>query len=294
MLFSGMSHDTRIRRLVVPLLILCEAPLLSLLFPFNVYWIPLLWATSAVPVGALLTLSFWVGMGQRSPLIRLIWGTLGATYVAACSAAPELLNCVISSDDISLGSPRDYLLRVPPYIAVVAIFGGMFMLIGRYWRLVVAADRDSTVTSKSQFSILNLLLLTAAAAILMAMIRESRSAANVQSFYGMIVTTVLGFSIYFCNTACAAFAALSPTPIKRNCALVICVSALLGIAISLASGQDRIGWWLVAGGSLISIVPTAVVLVSLLCVRSAGYRLIREAVVDSDASSFTTEVSPMV
>lgn len=43
-----------------------------------------------------------------------------------------------------------------------------------------------------------------------------------------------------------------------------------------------------------SIIPTAVVLVSLLVVRSAGYRLIREAVVDSDASSFTTEVSPMM
>lgn len=173
--------------------------------------------------------------------------TLGAIYVAAWSAAPELLNYVLSSDDISLGSPRDYLLRAPPYIAVVAIFGGMFLLIGRYWRLIVAADRDSIVASKSQFSILNLLLLTAAAAILMAMIRESRSAANVQSFYGMIVTTVLGFSIYFCNTACAAFAALSPTPIKRNCALVICVSALLGIAISLASGQVELD-----GGSLLA------------------------------------------
>lgn len=266
----------RIRRLVATLLVLCAAPVLALLFPLNVYYMPLLWATSALPLGVIMTLSFWVGLGNRPPLARLLWGMLGAIYVAAWSVAPNLIGYALSSDPNTLGSPQDYALGIAPYFALVAVFGGMFMLIGRYWSLTQATGEDSKSPSKSQFSVLNLLLLTTIVAVLMTLIRESRNSATSDNILAMLVTAILAFSIFFCNTACAAFAALMPTPIKRNCVLVLCISVLFGIAISLAAGHDRIGWWFVASGPLVSVMPTAVVLVSLLVVRSAGYRLVRK------------------
>lgn len=276
---SRLNPNQRIRRLVATLLILCAAPVLTLLIPNNVYYMPLLWATSSLPLGALMTLSFWVGLGKRPARVKLLWGMLGAIYVAAWTIAPSLIVYALSSDPDTLGSPQDYLLSVAPYLALVAVFGGMFTLIGRYWSLATVNDGDSKSPSRSQFSVLNLLLLTTVVAILMALIRQSRSSATSDSVFAMLVTAILAFAIYFGNTACAAFAALAPTPIKRNCVLVLCISVLFGFAISLAAGHDRVGWWLVANGPLMSVMPTAVVLVSLLVVRSAGYRLVRKPAV---------------
>jgi len=55
---------------------------------------------------------------------------------------------------------------------------------------------------------------------------------------------------------------------------VFLVSSLLGVAIAIAMRQDEF-WWLFVGSMFIAIIPTATVVVSLLVVRSCGYRLVR-------------------
>ncbi len=266
---------TSISRLVAFLLIACAAPLIHAVLPFNVYWMPVNWAASAVPVGAVLTLSFWVGLGNWSVLSRLIWGLLGATY-AACwtSAAVLLVELVHAPSGTIENQPGLWAATVLQFAFLVAAFGAMFMVMRRWWSLEVASATDSPQASKAQFSVLNLLLLTAAAAVVMTAVRAARTNVEAGGDYQIVVATVLAFTIFFFNTACAAFAALSPSPPQRNSVLVMCVAALLGVAISLASGQDRVVWWLVAGGSLISVIPTGIVLGSLLVVRLAGYRLV--------------------
>lgn len=266
-----------ISRLVAFLLVSCAAPLIHAVLPWNAYWMPVIWAASAVPVGALLTLSFWVGLGNWSLLSRLIWGLLGATY-AACwtSAAVLLVELVHTPSGTIQNQPGLWSATVLQFAFLVAASGAMFMVVRRWWGLEIASSANSPPASKAQFSILNLLLLTAAAAVVMTAVRASRTYVGPGGDYQIVVAGALVFAIFFFNTACAAFAALSPSPPQRSSVFVMCIAALLGVAISLASGQDRVAWWLVAGGALISVIPTGIVLASLLVVRLAGYRLVRK------------------
>ena len=80
---------------------------------------------------------------------------------------------------------------------------------------------------------------------------------------------------FFVNTACAVFATLGFGNVRRNIALVLAVAVLLGVAAAIAMRTDTVSWWLFGGSILIVVVPTLIVLVSLLVVRSCGYRLIR-------------------
>jgi hypothetical protein len=50
---------------------------------------------------------------------------------------------------------------------------------------------------------------------------------------------------------------------------------LLGVATAIAMHNETVSWWLFGGSMLIMIVPTMVVLASLLVVRSCGYRIVR-------------------
>ena len=263
------------------LAVLCALPLVQQIIPFNIYWLPVIWAACAFPVGALLTLSFWVGLGNSPLLSRLVLGVVGAVYTAFWVSLIQVLEAPRHE------SANFWLTQLAQFILLVVVFGGLFMILRKWWRLALVAEPDVQSPSKSQFSVLHLLLLTAAAAVVMAMVRASRASDN-----AMLVATVLGFSIFFFNTAAAAFAALGQSPPRTNCVLALAVAALLGVAISLASGQDRAAWWLVAGGSLISVIPTGVVITSLLVVRSIGYRLVRK-VTDHEASRHAAEISPM-
>jgi hypothetical protein len=200
---------------------------------------------------------------------------LGAAYAAVWVVAPDLVQLHTMPNGFADVNLSFWLFQAFQQVFLVAVFGGMFMVLRIWWSLARSPGSDSQTQSKAQFSILNVLLLTAAAAVVMALIRVSRAPSGIGTDSGMVAATVLGFGIFFFNTACAAFAALSPSPVKRNCVLVLCISALLGVAISLATGQDRAAWWLIGGGVLISVITTAVVIASLLVVRSAGYRLIR-------------------
>jgi hypothetical protein len=285
---SELVREPRIKLLLAALVVLCATPMIQPLIPFNVYWMPLFWAASAIPVGALLTVSFWVGMGNSPLVLRLILGLVGAIYAALWGCTSIILVQRLNSPSgVTQNQPISWIAHVSQYALLVTVFGGTFMALRRWWRLELAANVDSPSPSKAQFSILNILLLTAAVAVVMALIRVSRTTPTANIGSGMLAATVLGFGTFFFNTACAAFAALSPTPTRRNCMLVLCVSALLGFAISLASGHERVWWWLIIGGAFISVVPTAVVLMSLLVVRSAGYRLIRKSSVTLSASSET-------
>jgi hypothetical protein len=85
---------------------------------------------------------------------------------------------------------------------------------------------------------------------------------------------------FLINSICAAFAALGTGQIRLRIVLVLTVASLLGIALSLAGRfdqNDMFPWWM-APPMLMTVLSTAIVLGSLLVVRSCGYRLIPKAI----------------
>lgn len=285
---SATNANIRLRWLVAIHLLLAATPLLSLIFTPSIQLLPLLWAVYAVPVGTLMTLSFWVGMGRQYFLGRLLIGLGGSAYVALWPLVVNMVQQARDPNAAPISWTMHYLSLAAPYAIVVILFGGMFMAMRLRW--TIGAEVDAGITChRLQFSVLSLLVIMSSVAVALTLMTASRG--NVDATgpaphtWQLVATYVLGFGAYFVNTTCAAHAALRPGPMVRNLLLVLLVSTLLGIALSIAARQDRSGWWLVAGGSFISIIPTMVVVSSLLVVRSCGYRLVR--------NSTATPVAPL-
>jgi hypothetical protein len=139
-------------------------------------------------------------------------------------------------------------------------------------------DNAAPRKDKFQFTVLNLLVIMSFVAVVLTLVHGSRGDGNTTSVKGQnwqsAATYALGFVIYLINTACAAHAALRTGLVRRNILLVLLVSILSGVAFSLAAHQDRLGYWFIAWGTLTVLIPTLIVIASLLVVRSCGFRLI--------------------
>ena len=72
----------RIRWLVGTHLILAAAPMLGLFLPLSDVDAPLRWALLALPLGSLMTLSIWVGLGRTRLLWRTAIGFAGGFYLS--------------------------------------------------------------------------------------------------------------------------------------------------------------------------------------------------------------------
>jgi hypothetical protein len=78
------ATPARIRWLVAVHVLLAAAPLVHLLVAQNMVMtmMPLIWATYSAPIGSLMALSFWVGMGGGRLAARLVIGLVASVYVA--------------------------------------------------------------------------------------------------------------------------------------------------------------------------------------------------------------------
>ena len=122
---------------------------------------------------------------------------------------------------------------------------------------------------------LQILVVMSIVALVLSLARATRdSHGGVDSTWDWLVMNAFVFVMFIVNTACAAFAALGLGNVKRNVGMVLIVSIILGIATAIAMRVEEMPW-VFAGSVLIAFVPTVMALVSLLVVRSCGYRLIR-------------------
>ena len=135
-----------------------------------------------------------------------------------------------------------------------------------------------TQADRLRFSVLNLLVVTSLVAVVLMLVQSSRGDVSASSVSGptwqSVATYALGFVIFSTNTLCAAQAALGKGSVPRNVLLVLLVAMFSGLALSLAAHQDQMGWLFVAGGTSIVVIPTLIVVASLLVVRSCGFRLV--------------------
>ncbi len=246
---------------------------------------PLMWAVYTPPAGVMLTLAFWIGLGNASLVVRLLFGVVGVIYITAATVTVDALLRLLSGSD-ERGEASDVVLQAFGVAVALALFSATFMVLRRRWVLLPAFELDSPVAPKSQFSILYILLLTAGTAVVLTLIRSSRDSLGASG--GTIAGNALGFMAFATNAVCASFAALRPAPIGRSCVLVLLVAYVLGIALSFGANYDLASWIMIAFGPVISVLPTAILLGALLVVRSTGYRLLRKSAVGtSDEQPFT-------
>jgi hypothetical protein len=278
------ARNKRIQLLVIALMVLSASPMLGLALLVDMdqpaaSWCRLV-ASEAISSallsasnGTLLLLSFWVGLGRQSIFKRLLGGVVGAAYVSFWPGLVTEIQWLSLPPEISYPW-EEHATSVLMDMAAVALFGAAFMALRKWWKLDPTPSPKSEVAGKAQFSLLVVLLVMAGSAVVMGGVRASRD-----SLHGMgdatVTTIVVVFLIYIANAVGATFAALSPNAVRRNCLTALGTSLLLGVAISLATGQEN-GWWFVAGDSLQGVVPAAIVILSLLVVRSTGYRLVRK------------------
>lgn len=265
----------RLRALVITHLALGVLPVAGFLVPPGNRYLPLKWAMIAVGFGQLMVLSFWVGMSTVKGVLRLVGALCGTAYVVAWPLVGEWL----SPHSTGPTSIAVYVGLFSVYSLVFFLLAGVFWLIRRSsTELRLVANPDGLVApARFQYSILHVLIVMAFLSVVLGLIRSAR-VADVRNFWHcvdalMIITLVV-------NSICAAFAALGTGQIRLRMVLVLTVASLLGIALSLAGRFDRsdvFPWWM-APPMLMTVLSTAIVLGSLLVVRSCGYRLIPKAI----------------
>jgi len=264
----------RITQLAVVCAILAAAPLLAILLPVNTATVPILWATYSPPIGALMTLAFWAGMGSSPIAWRLAGLVGGSAYVAVWLSLSDAL---AFRDERPMAAI--YRQSWTPLLIIALLVFGMFAILRL--RLQLSDNVGAMPTRSSnrfQFSVYHLLVVTSVAAVVLALMRGARGSEpadrGIESWQWW-AGAALAIVTFFANTAGAACAGLGPQNVVRNSALVLLISALLGAALAFALRHDEVGAWFFAGGVATMVLPTVVILASTLWLRPCGIRLIR-------------------
>jgi hypothetical protein len=254
-----------------------------MLFQPDMWLAPLLWAFISLPFGSLMTLSVWVGLGRARLLLRIVIGLAASFYLTIWPFVNEAasLHQSLSWSERLLS----YLEAVGPFAVLLFLFSGVFILLGLRLRLAHVEQEAMPVDRQGlRFSMWQIMVVMSIVALVLSLARATReSHADTDTTWDWFVLNAFVFVMFIVNTASAAFAALGPSNVKRNVAMVVIVSVALGITTALALRNEAMPWAFI-GTALIGIVPTLVVLASLLVVRSCGYRLIRHDTAASAAA----------
>ena len=262
-----------LRVLVAIHLVAAVLPLVGLIHTNSIWLMPVIWGALSVLVGQLMLLAFWAGLGTSHWAWRLTGTIAGTGYVAFWGTSPTLLSLWIYSNSSGVQWLSHFGVILLQSGVLVLILGGVFSIMGRWFsHLEIAADtQEASPTSRYQFSIQNLLVITTVTAVFLAGRRGSNEAIN---SWHQSIATVLIVGAFMINAIYAVRGTLRSGPIRWRLFLVLVVAVLLGTGIALISGIERVSWWLGAFFALAMTVPTLVVVASLLVVRSCGYRLI--------------------
>jgi MFS family permease len=261
--------------LVAVHLVLCTTPLLAAFIPGSPWMLPLVWTTAVPGLGALMTLSFWLGMGGGGLVFRFVGAVVGVGYIAVWSALGSWLPQRPAAWTMA-SMFEQFAAQVGMPALIVGTFGLGFLIARRWWSLQwQAAPRDVRRHGWRQYSLLSMLVLITVIALVLMFVRFSRAEGNRSpDTWRWVVISVVGCGIYFVNTVLAAHAALGSRPLVPRILAALVIAALLGVAMSFAARHDQFAWWFVASFSFSMALPTLIVIGSLLVVRRYGYRLV--------------------
>src|SRR4051812_7502341 len=222
-----MGTCSRIRWLIGTHLILAAAPLLGMLMQFDMQTLPLLWALGSLPLGGLITLSVWIGVGRMRLLWRVAIGLAAVFYLSAFSFITHFAEVTepLTTADWIMG----YLEAAGESALLLLLLSGTFMLVGRRFKLALVEPEAGPPPGRQlQFSMFQIMILMSVVAIVLSLLRITRSVIGHEpSTWETITVYSFMFIMFLVNAACAAFAALGSRNVKRNAVLVVTVSILL-------------------------------------------------------------------
>ncbi|MEN6497759.1 MAG: hypothetical protein ABFD16_25960 [Thermoguttaceae bacterium] len=272
---KATTVSRRLRWLIAAHVVLGATSVLSVFLPPDARFQPVLWALCSVLLAQLMLLAFWAGMGGNRSVWRLLGALGGCAYVAVW---PLLISVLLpyfaetsSGEWIYVYLPALLLISV----MVLLLTGGCLVM--RRWFVELRRlpqPIDTVRPPRFRYSILHLLVITSVVAVVLGLIRGARQDDSLAAQWHSLTLFALPIVVFLVNLVCATRAALDPGPIGRRVSLVFVVAILLGIALAFADRQDKIAWWLLPCSALVMTIPTAIVIASLLVVRSCGYRLI--------------------
>jgi hypothetical protein len=267
------QRHARLLLLVAAHMLACTAPLLMPLLPQDEAYVPLMWALIVPNISAMMSLSAWIGLGGSRFAVRLLGACGGIAYLAIwVTATNALQNGRAVSPRELLG---DYLTAIALHLAFVGTLTGAFLVARRWWRVERMYDIATPPGDWRQFSMLNLLVLMVATAVVLTFVRIARSAPDASpGTWQWAITSAVGIGIFFANTRLGVRAALGPPPLAPRLVGASIVAALLGIALGFSGGNDAGSAWVFACSCTIIPLATMVVIGSTLVVRSCGYRLV--------------------
>ncbi|HVA46563.1 MAG TPA: hypothetical protein VNH11_09330 [Pirellulales bacterium] len=263
----------RLRRLVATHLALACAPVAFCLLPADIRFLPLMWALGSVTVGQIMLLSFWAGMGLGRTRGRLGISLLGCTYLAIWPALGSALSGP-ATETISIAHYlSEFSTCLVGVFTLVLVMTSAFLVVRRWFSELrsVAGDEGSS-PGRVQYSILNLLVVTTVVALLLGLTRSGSPSAG-SDWRNVAASTLMAVCIVI-DALCAVWAALGIGGVRWRLFLVFLVASLLGLLEAIVGGAGAVAWWLVPSWILISLLPIAIVVASLLVVRSCGYRLV--------------------
>ena len=273
---DALNSRRRMRWLIAAHLVLAAAPVLQFVFLGSEFMIVWLWVLTTLPFGSAMTLSVWTGLGRASIGWRLLTSAVATAYLGLWYAiGTAILNPQWPDTSSLLGT---YGTALVPFALAFVLFGAMFLLLGRFYQIVRAESIESQPAPTGvRFSMLHVLALMSIIAVILSLVRMMRDARPMEetSVITWTAEDTLAAIVFPLNAVCATYAALWPSNVKRNVGLVLIVMVLLGLVIAFSTRNDESVWWQFVASIFIGIVPTFVQLVSLLIVRSCGYRLVR-------------------
>jgi hypothetical protein len=273
-----LPRAPRLRRLVAVHLALAVVPAGVYLVPPNPWGLLVVHAIISVPVAQLMLLGFWVVMGTATVRHRLLSTWSAVAYGACWLVVAPLLSPYHRAPSIAslLAGLVIGLAWALSGLAFCSV--GVFLLIQRRGTELRRVSDRETPPARLQYSVVHVLLITSVVAVLLGLARGARATGR-ETPWNQIAGLAMMCLVLVVNLACATWAVLAAGRIRLRISLVLLFTIFLGIALPLSFHHgELVGWWWVLLSEALAIVlPTLIVIASMLVVRSCGYRLIRKA-----------------
>jgi hypothetical protein len=292
-LASSVNETVRLRWLIAIHLLLATVHAWIPLLPTTMRHVPALWALTGISVTPMLLLALWCALGTSRLRRQLLGGLLGVLYLGCCTVLREIVRRSQLHDSPpsmpDLGNTLahygiDLLQAMGLTNLFLIIFAGVLRALSpsiEKLQRIPPAD-DQPIAGRPQFSIQHLLAGVTLAAVVCGLSRGASyrwppwtpvdwQGLSQEGLFVIADSAVL---------IAAARGALSPGPIGGRAWRALAFAALVGIAYSIAMPSGDLAWWVAAwwwillNGILLMTLPAAILIASLLVVRSCGFRLV--------------------
>ena len=228
------------------------------------------WATSYVLAfgglvcGQVVLLGIWSGLASKTWGVRIAGLVCGSFYISTV--------CAIGGGRTKDSLIEDSLILACLVCVTASMIGLLFMALHRYRGIAVAYSNETEVRRSApiQFTMMQLLSVTTVISVLLGSGRVIRSLGGESLGIGVLL---IAFVICGCVMAClVAWAGLGHGHISLRFATVLVIGFVVGLLPPYFLGGP---WWRFLTWPGLVVATGIVAVLSLLVVRSCGYRLVR-------------------